>query len=170
MENSKTPVTFEDLWRLKFVGDPDVSSNGNKIAWVQTSINADKNAYESSIWMFSRKTEESSIYFENPKRITYGMKSPDLGAREGSPRFSPDGKRLAFTSNRSGQSQIWVLDLAQGGEAQQLTQGEEGKSGITWSPDGSHIAFVSREPKEKEEKEEPHKSKDVTVVTKLRYK
>jgi len=46
MEKGKTPVTFEDLWRLKFVGDPDVSPDGNKIAWVQTSINADKNAYE----------------------------------------------------------------------------------------------------------------------------
>ena len=169
MEKGKTPVTFEDLWRLKFVGDPDVSPDGNKIAWVQTSINADKNAYESNIWMSSKKTEESGISFENPKRITYGMKSPDLAAREGSPRFSPDGKCLAFTSNRSGQNQIWILDLARGGEARQLTQGEEGKSGITWSPDGSHIAFVCREPKEKEE-EEPHKSKDVTVVTKLRYK
>ena len=170
MENNKTPVTFEDLWRLKFVGNPEVSPDGNKIAWVQTNVNPDKNGYESSIWMSQRKTCDEGSFFEKPKRITYGMKSPDLGAREGSPRFSPDGKYLAFTSNRSGQNQIWILDLERGGEARQLTQGEEGKSGITWSPDGRSIAFVSREPKEKEEKEEPHKSKDVTVVTKLRYK
>ncbi len=169
MENSKTPVSFEDLWRFKFVGDPDISTDGNKIAWVQTNINADKNAYESSIWMSRRIKCEADSVFERPRRITYGMKSSDLGAREGSPRFSPDGRRMAFTSNRSGQNQIWILDLEQGGEARQLTQGEEGKSGITWSPDGKFIAFVSREPKEKGE-EDPHKSKDVTVVTKLRYK
>ena len=170
MQKSKTPVSFEDLWRFKFVGDPDISTDGNKIAWVQTNINADKNAYESSIWMSRREKCEADSLFERPRRITYGMKSPDLGAREGSPRFSPDGRYMAFTSNRSGQNQIWILDLEQGGEARQLTQGEEGKSGITWSPDGKLIAFVSREPKEKEEKEDPHKSKDVTVVTKLRYK
>ena len=51
---SKRPVTFEDLWRLKFVGDPELAPDGSKVVWVQTETNADKNTYESAIWMSAR--------------------------------------------------------------------------------------------------------------------
>ncbi len=67
MENSKTPVSFEDLWRFKFVGDPDISTDGNKIAWVQTNINADKNAYESSIWMSRPFKDTICLAFYPPR-------------------------------------------------------------------------------------------------------
>ncbi len=167
MEN-KRPVTFEDLWRFKFVGDPEIAPDGSKLVWVQTEINADKNTYESAIWMSAVTSEKC---FGEPVRITYGKQGPEQGAREGSPRFSPDGNYLAFVSNRSGKNHIWLLDMKGGGEARQVTQGDDGVSAITWSPDGKHLAFISREPKkEPEDKEEARKAKDVTVVTKLRYK
>ncbi len=168
METNKRPVTFEDLWRLKFAGDPEIAPDGSKAVWVQTEIKADKNTYESAIWM---SAITSDTCFAKPVRLTYGKQGPERGAREGSPRFSPDGNCLAFVSNRSGKNHIWLLDMKGGGEARQITQGGEGVSAITWSPDGKHLAFISREPKkEPEDKEEARKAKDVTVVTKLRYK
>ena len=58
------------------------------------------------------------------------------------PRFSPDGRRILFESNRSGENQLWLIDLS-GGEARQLTTiASEASTGI-WSPDGKQIAFVS---------------------------
>ncbi len=165
---SKRPVTFEDLWRLKFVGDPELAPDGSKVVWVQTETNADKNTYESAIWMSAR---DAGGCFGAPVRLTYGKIGTGYGAREGSPCFSPDGNYLAFVSNRSGKNHIWLLDMKDGGEARQITQGDDGVSAITWSPDGKHLAFISREPKEEpEDKEEARKTKDVTVVTKLRYK
>ncbi|HHY12931.1 MAG TPA: hypothetical protein GX529_09930, partial [Firmicutes bacterium] len=79
-ENSKRPVSFEDLWRLKSVGDPEIAPDGSKIVWVQTEINADRNTYESAIWMAARV---SGKCFGEPVRITYGKTGAERGAREG---------------------------------------------------------------------------------------
>jgi dipeptidyl aminopeptidase/acylaminoacyl peptidase len=59
-----------------------------------------------------------------------------------SPRWSPDGKRLAFVSNRDGESQIWTLEV-ESGESRKVTNISTGADGPVWSPDGKHIAFVS---------------------------
>jgi dipeptidyl aminopeptidase/acylaminoacyl peptidase len=65
------------------------------------------------------------------------------GGRDNQPRFSPDGTWLAFTSSRSGESQIWLLPLG-GGEPRQLTRLSTGASSPQWTPDGESIVFVSR--------------------------
>ncbi|HHW18460.1 MAG TPA: S9 family peptidase [Firmicutes bacterium] len=169
MDTEKRPINSKDLWKLKFVGDVEVSPDGKAVVWVETVINERRNSYESSIWI-SRK--DPSGVFQKPTRLTYGRKSSEEGSLDRSPRFSPDGKYLAFLSNRSGKNHIWVLDMKEGGEARQLTQGDDNVSQIAWSPDGRHLAYVSREPKPKEEKksDDIRTDKDVTVVTKLRYK
>jgi len=169
MHTEKRPVNSRDLWNLTFVGDVEVAPDGNKIVWVQTTINAKRNIYESSIWM-SNKTHNGR--FQKPVRLTYGKKNKEDGALDRCPRFSPDGRCLAFLSNRSGKNQIWLLDMKNGGEARQLTKGNNSVSQIAWSPDGKCLAYVSREPKAKDEKKdgEIRTDKDVTVVTKLRYK
>lgn len=161
-------LTSRDLWSLTFVGDPDVSPTGKEVVWVETTTNAKKNHYESSIHI-SRKSGES---FGPPTRLTYGKRPDGDGALDRSPRFSPQGSQLAFVSNRSGKNQIWLLDMAEGGEARQLTNWEDGVSQIQWSPDGRYIAFVSKDPKPKTELKEGEidTSKDVTVITRLRYK
>jgi dipeptidyl aminopeptidase/acylaminoacyl peptidase len=62
----------------------------------------------------------------------------------GAPAFSPDGTRLAFTARgRAGPPQIWILPLAEGGEAWQLTTWTTGAGSAVWSPDGARIAFTS---------------------------
>jgi len=172
-EEEKKPFVSRDLWKLKFVGDPEVSYDGTAVVWVETIINAKNNSYESALWI-SRKDKNGR--FLQPVRLTYGKKQQGHGALDQSPRFSPDGKYLAFLSNRTGKNQIWLLNMKEGGEARQLTKGEDSVSQISWSPDSREIAYVSREPKPKEEKKDGNEEdqirtdKDVTVVTKLRYK
>ena len=66
------------------------------------------------------------------------------------PRWSPDGRNLAFLSNREGTSQIYALSMS-GGEAQAVTKSKTGVRGFKWSPDGTKIAFLSADPKTEEE-------------------
>ncbi len=165
---TQTTLTSRDLWSLKFVGDPDVSSKAREIVWVETATNAKKNHYESSIWISRKKGK----HFGTPARLTYGKRPDGDGALDRSPRFSPSGSNLAFISNRSGKNQLWVLDMMKGGDARPLTDWDDGISEITWSPCGEYLAFVSKEPKPKAEQKsgEIDTSKDVTVITSLRYK
>jgi len=165
----KRPVTSRDLWSLRFVGDPNLSPSGNELVWVETWTNAKKNHYESAIYI-SRRGEDGT--FGPPSRLTYGKRPDGDGAMDRSPRFSPDGSTLAFMSNRSGKNQIWLLPLHEGGEARELTKGEDSPSQMTWAPDSKSIAFVMREPKPKEEKkdDEIRTDKDVVVIKHLRYK
>ncbi len=169
MEKQKRPLTSRDLWSLRFTGDPEVSPSGKELVWVETWINVEKNHYESAICI-SRRDESGK--FGSPSRLTYGKKPNGDGAMDRSPRFSPDGSLLAFTSNRSGKTQLWLLNMKEGGEARRLTNLEDGLSQFTWSPDSKRIAFCSREPKPKKETKpgEIDTSKDVAVITHLRYK
>lgn len=124
-------LASESLWKWQFVGDPQVSPDGSKIAYVHITVDEDKDNYRSSIWLADAGTGRL-------KQITLG------DARDTSPRWSPDGTRLAFLSNRRGSpAQIYVLSM-DGGEARQITKIKNGASSIDWSPDGRFIAFNSR--------------------------
>jgi len=59
------------------------------------------------------------------------------------PRWSPDGRFLAFLSGRIKENQIWLLNMEHGGEANQITDWKQGIEEFSWSPDGRHIVFVS---------------------------
>jgi dipeptidyl aminopeptidase/acylaminoacyl peptidase len=167
VSDRKRPFTEKDLWSLKFVGDPQISPSGNEIAYVQTVINPQKNLYESSIFLSRRK---KSGNFQAPVRFTNGKLKNGITASDKAPRFSPDGKYLAFISNRSGKNQIWLLSMT-GGEARQLTGTSESPTNLTWAPDSQSIAFVMKDPKpEEEESDEIRTDKDVTIVERLRYK
>jgi Tol biopolymer transport system component len=84
---------------------------------------------------------------------------------EFSPRWSPDGKMLAFISDREERPQIFLMKV-NGGEATQLTEGKNGIRSFEWSPDGKQISFIATDPKsEAEEKKEKEKD-DARVVDK----
>jgi dipeptidyl aminopeptidase/acylaminoacyl peptidase len=137
----------EDVYELTTVADPRLSPDGKLVAFVVTRIDRDENEYRSAIWIMP--TDGS----EPPRRLTSGPKV------DTAPRFSPDGTRLAFVSNRdTDKKQVCVLPLA-GGEAVRLTDLPEDAEDPVWSPDSTRLAFASRVPdpayEESEEKRRP---------------
>ena len=68
-----------------------------------------------------------------------------------SPKFSPDGKKIAFLSSRSGKNQVWIMNT-HGGEARKLTNEKKGVRSIKWSPDGKKISFLKNDNDTEEEK------------------
>ncbi len=151
--------------KIRFVGNPQVSPKGEKCVFPVKTIDEAKNRYFSHLWMLDVEKEE--VY-----QFTFGEVS------DGSPRWSPDGKRIAFlrTDVKEKTSQIWMI-RADGGEAWQLTRMEEGSIGeISWSPDGTKLvcSFRRTHPdwtKEAQKKrEESGKSRPPRIVTKLFYR
>jgi dipeptidyl aminopeptidase/acylaminoacyl peptidase len=153
----------QDLLALKLAGDCHISPDGSRVAYVLQEIDKEKNEYKSSIWLVREG--------QQPVQFTGGTK-------DSAPRWSPDGRYLAFVSNRSGSSQIWLLPL-EGGEARQLTRIKGGVGGPVWSPDSKYLAFTANltaegikpEGKDEEEKDLYKKyNQDVKVITRLYYK
>jgi len=168
-ETARRKITAEDLWDFRFTGDPQLSPNGRRVAFVLTAPEKDKNGYTSAVWVADLVSDDGCIRPGKPRQFTAG-RGKDGPCKDHTPRWSPDGTRLAFLSNRSGKEQIWLME-ADGGEARQLTDHDEAVGAPAWSPGGKEIAFTAKVPRTKEEKEAYEKrNKDVTVVTRLRYK
>lgn len=160
---TRRTLKAEDLLALKLAGDCQISPDGTKVAYVLQEINPEKNEYTSAIWL-AREGQD-------PVRFTGGTKDT-------APRWSPDGKQVAFVSKRSGSNQIWLLSL-DGGEARQLTRIKGGATNPVWSPDSQFIAFTAAlthegimpEKKDEEEKDLYKKfNSDVRVITRMYYK
>ncbi len=123
------PIAFDDFIRIKRVSDLQLSPDGTTIAFVVTVMDKAANRGASDIWLVPARGGE-------PRRLT---SSP---AADMNPRWSPDGRTIAFISSRSGSPQVWKID-PNGGEAVQLTRLSTGASGVIWSPKGTHLAFAS---------------------------
>jgi dipeptidyl aminopeptidase/acylaminoacyl peptidase len=122
-------ITVQDLFRLQRVADPQISPDGQWVAYTVTTVDLPANRSRTAIWLAST---------ENNHR--HQLTNPVKHDRH--PRWSPDGSKILFESDRSGEQQLWVIPL-QGGEARSLTTiATEAGNGI-WSPNGKWIAFVS---------------------------
>lgn len=129
---AKRPLAADDVYRLQEVGDPQVSPDGRWIAYTVTVMDREADKLRTAIWMVDWEGAQDL-------RVTNG---PDSDT---SPRWSPDGKYLAFLSARpaDGPAQIWLLDR-RGGEAMPLTSVKAEIRGYEWSPDGKRLALVLR--------------------------
>ncbi|MCJ7486655.1 MAG: S9 family peptidase [Candidatus Aminicenantes bacterium] len=123
------PIAFDDFISIKRVTDLQLSPDGSSIAYVVTVMDKAANRGASDIWLVPARGGE-------PRRLT---SSP---AADMNPRWSPDGRTIAFISSRSGSPQVWKID-PNGGEAVQVSRISTGASGVAWSPKGTHLAFVS---------------------------
>lgn len=125
----KRPLTFLDLAALHRISSPQLSADGKYIAYVVTDADLKENQTKSDIWILSTTGGE-------PRRLTASPK------QDRHPTWSPDGKWIAFESNREGEDQVYVVSAA-GGKAKRLTSISTGASQPVWSPAGNRIAFVS---------------------------
>ncbi len=136
-------ITIEDLYQFKFLSRPRISPDGQRIAFVVTTIDEQKHAYRSALWMVPTSGGEATRFTTGP-------------ANAHSPAWSPDGRWLAFVSEREGEpvgkdeqeqkkhgkgkAQVWLIPT-NGGEARQLTFMPHGASNPVWSPDSKRLVF-----------------------------
>ncbi|HEY7516853.1 MAG TPA: S9 family peptidase [Methylomirabilota bacterium] len=155
-------IVPEDLLRMRGVTDPQIAPDGERVAVVVTQASVESDEYSSSIWVVPTAGGP-------PRRFTAGPR------RDHGPRWSPDGRRLAFLSDRDskGKPQVYVMP-SDGGEATRISNVENGVAGgaPVWSPDGQRLAFVARvggwqEPKDEKER---GKSRPARVITTATYK
>ena len=128
----RPPFDVEALWQLKRIGTPTLSPDGAQACAPVTSYDMDKNEDSTGLWLFPTSGRGK------PKLLTAGDKDSD-------PRWSPDGRFIAFTAKRKDDTEPQVYLIApDGGEARRLTSVATGASAIKWFPDGRRIAFVSQ--------------------------
>lgn len=158
---TKRPITAEDLCKFNFVGDPQLSPNKDKVAYVLTHVDKEKDGYYSFIYITDLNGEGRQFTSHYSK---------DSLVKDTAPKWSPDGTTLAFRSNRTGKNQVWLLHI-DGGEAIQLTDVKQGIGDFTWSPNGRQLALtINGEMKLSNEEEKKEEKSDVKVITRLRYK
>jgi dipeptidyl aminopeptidase/acylaminoacyl peptidase len=126
--------------KVKAVGTPRVSPDGSRVVYsVNEAVTTpDKSEFVTQIWMANIATKQSV-------QLTFGEKSSL------NPKWSPDGKWIAFLSNRKdNRNNLYRLSL-DGGEAEPLTDLKSGVANFNWSPDGRWIAYTMTDPKTEDE-------------------
>src|SRR5437660_1506857 len=103
----KRAMAVEDLFRFKRVADPQISPDGKQVAYGLTTVDLAGNRTQTSIWLA-------------PTGVGSARQLTNAAKHDRHPRWSPDGQRLLFESDRSGETQLWVIDVG-GGEARQQT-------------------------------------------------
>jgi dipeptidyl aminopeptidase/acylaminoacyl peptidase len=167
---AKRPFTFEDMMKLKRVGAPVPSPDGKWVVFDAVDVDLEANTRISHLWIVAATGGEARRLNQTPNH-------------EERPRFSPDGKRLIWTSKATDPTQIWMSSFTPesgglDGTPHQVTNISTGASGAIWSPDGKNIVFVSSvypdakdDAENKRRDEELGKSKvKAKIFTKLLYR
>jgi dipeptidyl aminopeptidase/acylaminoacyl peptidase len=134
-------LKLDDLDQLHDVNDPEISPAGDWVAYTVRTINVKADKHETHLWMTSYDGKTTIQLTSRPKES------------ESHPRWSPDGRWLAFLSGRTDDKkndQLWLLDRL-GGEAQKLSDFKGGVVDFAWAPDGKRVALIATD----EDKDDP---------------
>ncbi len=131
---TKRAITETDLFRFVWIGNPQISPDGSRVAFVRVSVNDKKTGYDTAIWSVDTSGKDA------PRRMT-------SGPHDSSPRWSPDGTKLLFLraaekDEKPQPPQLALLPMT-GGEAWVITTMPKGVGGPAWSPDGKTVLFTS---------------------------
>ena len=168
----KRSITAKDIFSFTWIGDTQLSPDGSRAVYVQTTVNAKREGYDTALYLL-----DTSQPMTPPRRLTNGP-------HDTQPRWSADGTQIAFTralekDGKPQPPQLYLLSLA-GGEPVQVSAMEKGVGSPQWAPNGSSIGVLSEtpivaEPKTDKKdgtdkaKAEEHKS-DVRIITKAVYR
>lgn len=130
---AKAPVTHETVWLMKRVGGPVPSPDGKWAVFTVVEPAYDEKDQFSDLWIVPADGSSKA------RRLTFSR------ATESGVAWSPDSRKIAFTSKREGDdaSQVYVLDIAAGGESMRITSLSTGASSPKWRPDGKTLLFAS---------------------------
>lgn len=150
--SGKIPLTPEAAINIHFLTDLELSPDGTRLAFVVSEAPKGEQRAQ-HIWMYDKKTDAV-------RQFTYSNKS------ETNPRWSPDGSRLAFLSNRGGDEQQIYLMNSSGGEAAARTKGKSRIKSFEWSKDGKYIAYITPNPKTEDDEKKEKDKNDARVADK----
>jgi dipeptidyl aminopeptidase/acylaminoacyl peptidase len=118
------------MFRLRQVQDPQISPDGHTVAYIVQTVDRDADEYRSHIWL-------APLDGGAPYQLTRG------DHKDSSPRWSPNGRRLAFVSNRKEKrNEVWLIE--ERGEPWQLTETVKGATNPVWSPDGATVLYLTK--------------------------
>ncbi len=140
-------TTVDDVFEIRDVQDPQITADGKWVAYTVSTMSLKEDKTETRIWMAPLPGGDAVV-----------MTAPKESSSH--PRWSADGKYLAFLSKRGeGKTQVWLLNRM-GGEAQQLTETIQDVDDFAWSPDSKRIALVLQDPSPEELEEAKEKEKE----------